>query len=339
MANTKPDTAPEAAVEHGGSLAAARAQFPNAPEPWIDLSTGINPVAYPAPDLTGDAYRRLPDPAGIATLEDAAARAYGLNQPGSVAAAPGTQSLIGLIPQLFPARRVGILAPTYGEYAPAWRAAGAEVAEVARFDGLDGFDCAVVCNPNNPDGRTVSAGEICALAGRFAARGGLVVVDEAFADFAGADVSAAPFMPQPGLVLLRSFGKAYGLAGLRLGFALALPGVLEPLRAALGPWPVSGAAVRIGAVALADSDWRVTTEARLEDDIRRLDRLLRTAGFEIAGGTSLFRLAAGADAAAAYRRLGQAGLFVRRFAARSNWLRFGLPGPETAWARLEAALA
>ncbi len=176
-----------------------------------------------------------------------------------------------------------------------------------------------------------------ALAEQQAARNGLLVVDEAFADFEAAN-SLAPYLPLPGVIVLRSFGKAYGLAGLRLGFALALPDHAALIRTALGPWAVSGPALHIGAMALQDTAWRDAAAARLRGDTAALDHLLTRAGLHIVGGTVLFRLAEAADAAGWAGRLGQAGILVRSFADTPARLRFGIPGDSAAWNRLAAAL-
>ena len=163
-------------------------------------------------------------------------------------------------------------------------------------------------------------------------------VDEAFADFDGHDESVAPSLPSSGVVVLRSFGKTYGLAGLRLGFALASPEIVTPLRAALGPWPVSGPAIAIGIRALADSDWLEAMGARLGGDAVRLNALLHGAGWRIIGGTRLFRLAAHTDARIAFERLLVAGILTRPFAEAPDRLRFGIPADENAWERLAAGL-
>ena len=312
--------------------------FPGAPEPLIDLSTGINPVPYPLPPLDPAGFTRLPEPDAEAALRAAAARAYGAADPALVAAAPGTQILIDLLPLLFPARRVAVFGPTYAEHAHAWRKRGAEAATVTDVTALDGADVAVVCNPNKPDGRRLPPDLLVGLADRMAARGGLLLVDEAFADLEGEKISVAGALPHPALIVLRSFGKTYGLAGLRLGFALAAPERAALIRGALGPWAVSGPAIVIGRQALADREWLAATAARLRRETRDLDACLATAGLRVIGGTLLFRLAEG-PAQAAFSRLGRAGIFVRRFPEHPHWLRFGVPGAPDAWDRLRCALA
>lgn len=324
-------------LEHGGRLAQARRLFPGAPEPFLDLSTGINPIAYPVGEVPHDAWARLPEPEALEELQRAAAARYNATDPAMVVAAPGTQILISLLPLLLPQTEVGILGPTYGEHAAAWRHAGVQAIEVERFEALRGACCAVLCNPNNPDGRLLPAPTLLALADELAARDGLLVVDEAFADFEPG-LSLAPSLPHPSILILRSFGKAYGLAGLRLGFALGAPELAARLRTALGPWAVSGPAAAIGSRALRDRRWAEDAGARLRRDTGELDAMLGAAGLRIVGGTALFRLAAGEHASALFARLGRAGILVRRFAAQPEWLRLGLPGDQLAWKRLANAL-
>jgi cobalamin biosynthetic protein CobC len=320
---------------HGGALEVARQLAPGAPEPWIDLSTGINPHAYPSQDLGLEALSRLPEAGALARLEAAAAVRYDTS-PGNVIAGPGSQALIQALARILPHGAVGALAPTYGGFASAFAAAGLHVVEAKQLNEMEGLDVAVVVNPNNPDGRIISRAALLDLRERLARHAGMLIVDEAFADF-DSEESLAPALPV-NAVVLRSFGKAYGLAGLRLGFALASPDIVSSLRAALGPWPVSGPAIAIGARALADSAWLEEMRARLGGDAARLDALLHGAGWRISGGTRLFRLAVHAEARAAFMRLLAAGILTRPFADASDRLRFGIPGDENTWERLAAAL-
>lgn len=341
MAKSAPLTkTPLHGILHGGDLDGARAAFAGAPEPWIDLSTGINPWPYPVPTLSADAWTRLPSSAAEEGLRAAAAAHYGAPSAGHVAAASGSQALIQLLPRLRAPGMVAVLGPTYAEHAACWAAAGHRVTETASPDELEG-DVLVVVNPNNPDGRVLPADALLALAARQSARGGWLVVDEAFADpDPGASVAAAvgtaPGME--GLLVLRSFGKFFGLAGLRLGVALAAPGMAEALRAAVGPWAVSGPALEVAMGALSDEEWISATRARLAREADALDRLLSESGLTVLGGTPLFRLAASARAPDLYGALGRAGILVRRFERRNDWLRFGLPPDAAAAARLRAVL-
>ncbi len=328
---------------HGGALDAARLAYPFAPEPWIDLSTGINPVPYPVGDVPATAWTRLPDALALAGLERVAASCYGARAGVAVVAAPGTQALIERLPDLRPGDDVRVLGPTYGEYEAVFRAAGARARYVSELAALAGADLAVVVNPNNPDGRLVPPDALLTLAGRV----GLLVVDEAFTDVLPPGWSQVPHLGHrhpagrgmAGRVLvLRSFGKTYGLAGLRLGFALAEPTLVERLRALLGPWAVSGPAIVVGTRALADPAWLEDARTRLDADVARLLFLLRAAGARPLGGTPLFQLIDHPAAGALFEALARRGILVRPFAGMPTRLRFGLPGSADAWARLDAAL-
>jgi cobalamin biosynthetic protein CobC len=326
----------EARIWHGGDLDEARRLFPQAPEPWIDLSTGINPIAYPVPPLPASLFERLPSPSDHRDLEEAAAGAYGAPDAAMAVAAPGTQVLISLIPHLRPRSRVAVLGPTYAEHAHAWRKAGHDVAEVSSPDGLHGADVVVVVNPNNPDGRLLDRETLLRLAEDLRPRGGWLVVDEAFADF-DAGESLVPVLPS-NAVVLRSFGKTYGLAGLRIGFALAPEPIITCLRSALGPWAVSGPAIETGRKALRDREWLEAARSARATDARRLDALLSSLADAPLRGTILYRLLESLLAPELFRVLGEHGIWVRRFQYSSPLLRFGLPGTEVEWQRLETVL-
>jgi cobalamin biosynthetic protein CobC len=300
------------------------------------LSTGINPHAYPVPDIGVEDWHRLPQSSGERGTLLAAAHRYGCDAE-RIVAAPGSQALIQLLPRLVEKSDVAVLGPTYGEHAAAWARHGHRVVERRALAAIGNARVVVVVNPDNPTGRVITAGELRSLAAVLAPRGGLLIVDEAFADFAEPHVSIAAELP-PQTVVLRSFGKAYGIAGARLGFALADPARCTRLRAELGPWAVSGPALAIGAAALADTRWLDAMRTRLATDRQRLDALLVSTGFFIEGGTHLFCLARHARAASIADTLGRAGIHVRRFAAEPAWLRFGLPGAESEWRRLGEAL-
>ena len=323
---------------HGGNINAARALFPDAPEPWIDLSTGINPVAYPVGTVAPSAWTRLPEPADVAALESTARTAYGANPSAGIVAAPGTQALIQWLPRLWPARRVGVLGFTYGEHETCWRAAGADVTTVTAPSDLVAFDIGIVVRPNNPDGQTVPSDQLAGIAAALGRHGGRLIVDEAFMDVLGRQSSFVPCLPVAGAVVLRSFGKAYGLAGLRLGFAVGSFEDCTLLRGAMGPWAVSGPAIEIGRRALADTSWLAEAIKRLSGEGKRLDKLLRSAGFVIIGGTPLFRLARQPEATGLFEHLCHAGVLTRPFGSQPDWLRFGIPHKREEWLRLEEAL-
>ncbi|OSJ07319.1 threonine-phosphate decarboxylase CobD [Bradyrhizobium canariense] len=317
--------------EHGGNLDQAQQRFGGRAEDWIDLSTGINRLPYPVGEVSSRAWSALPSRAEIEALHQAARHAY--RTSAAVVALGGAQAAIQLLPQLAPPGRARILAPTYNEYAGVLSAAGWEVQEVGDFDALAGADLAIVVNPNNPDGRCHPPRDLLTLLPRV----GRLVVDESFADVAP-QLSLASG-DRPGLLILRSFGKFYGLAGLRLGFALGNSSDIARVAAISGPWPVSGAAIAIGCRALRDDAWAEATSARLARDCGRLDRIVQSQGWTLVGGTQLFRLYETPDALAAQEKLARRHIWSRVFAREPTWLRLGLPGGEPEWSRLAEALA
>jgi cobalamin biosynthetic protein CobC len=329
----------DSALVHGGDLGAARLLFPQAREPLIDLSTGINPYPYTLPALPPEVFTRLPEPAALERLTAIAANAYGAPAAAYVIPAPGTQILLPLVAALVPPGRAVILGPTYAEHARVAALVGHRVREMSELGELAEADLAIVTNPNNPDGRLVERDSLLALADELRRHNGLLVIDEAFMDVGPRDASLGGMVERGNIVVLRSFGKFFGLAGLRLGFAIAAPGIATRLKAWLGPWAVSAAAITVAEVALADTKWADDMRARLESHAMRLDELLMATGLRVVGGTALFRLAEAPLATALFCHLGQAGVVVRRFARQPHWLRFGLPPDEAAWARLRAALA
>ena len=324
---------------HGGDVTAARRLFPDAPQPFIDLSTGINPHPYRLPRFPADLFERLPASATTAELAAIAAKAYGAPSAACVAPAPGTQILLPLVAGLVRPGRAAVLSPAYGELARAAALAGHKVAAVRDLAAASNARLVLIGNPNNPDGRLFARDDLIALAKDLRARGGLLVIDEAFMDVGPPDASLVPSVARGNIIVLRSFGKFFGLAGIRLGFALAESRIAARIAAMLGPWAVSGPALAAGAAALADAAWMEKTRRRLTTSAARLDAMLAANGLAIIGGTSLFRLARAPKANKLFRQLGRAGILVRIFPERPEWIRFGLPANESAWRRLQNALA
>ncbi|TPK94338.1 threonine-phosphate decarboxylase [Mesorhizobium sp. B2-4-12] len=329
----------EGAVDHGGSLGRARALFPNALLPFVDLSTGINPHSYPLFDLPATSLSRLPEAGRGRELTETAARTYGAPSPAHVVAAPGTQILLPRVASLVRPGKALVLGPTYAEHARAAAIAGHEVTEVSDFAALADADLAIIVNPNNPDGRVIERDRLLALAGGLRAKGGLLVVDEAFMDVGPREHSLAGDVGQGGIVVLRSFGKFFGLAGLRLGFALSDTPTVDLLETQFGPWAVAGPALEYGVRALADIGWQDAMRTSLAEASARLDALFGRFGVPVAGGTMLFRYLGLADAAGLFSALGERGILLRHFSDRPHVLRAGLPGNEEEWRRLESALA
>jgi cobalamin biosynthetic protein CobC len=303
---------------HGGDLAAARRRYPEAPQPFLDLSTGIAPRAYPLAGFPAEVLTRLPEPAEIGRLCALAAARFGAPEGARVVAAPGTQILLPLVAALRPPGTARVLGPTYAEHARAARLAGHAAREVAEAAALVPADLVTVVNPDNPTGRVLAAEFLAQLAARQRACGGLLVVDEAFQEAEPGLPSAVPLVAEGHTLVLRSFGKFHGLAGLRLGFAVLPAPLASRLEAMLGPWAVSGPALHAGLAALTDDAWAAAQRAFL-------------------AGTPLFRFVAAPPGT--QDRLGRAGILVRGFPHWPDRLRIGLPGDDAGFARLRAALA
>lgn len=326
-------------LEHGGNLRAAMAQFARPQSEWIDLSTGINPLMYPAPAVHADVWQRLPEPSPA--LIAAACSYYGAPALLPVA---GTQAAIQALPQLRAHSRVTVVAPTYAEHAHQWRRALHDVREVdlaemdVDFDAvIDACDVLVLCNPNNPTGAIIAPECLLDWADRLAARGGWLIVDEAFGDTVPA-LSVAQCSDRAGLIVLRSVGKFFGLAGLRMGFVAAERSLLCALEDVIGPWSVSGPAQQISCAALADVAWQTAMRAQLSDAGLRLQQLLADHAIT-SSGTALFQWWPEPDAAACRQHFAEAGIWVRLFTNGAGGIRLGLPPNETGWQRLSDALA
>ncbi|WP_349617351.1 threonine-phosphate decarboxylase CobD [Azotobacter salinestris] len=324
-------------LEHGGRLRAAAQRYGIPPGDWLDLSTGIAPEPWPVPPLSPDAWARLPeDDDGLA---EAACACYGAAHALPVA---GSQAAIQALPALFAAGRVGVLAPSYAEHAQAWQSAGHQLIRLAGGEieaRLDELDVLVLANPNNPTGERFEPSRLLDWQARLARRGGCLLVDEAFMDCTP-EYSLAAHSHRRGLVVLRSFGKFFGLAGIRLGFVLAEAALLARLHERLGPWTVSGPARALGRQALgpASGAARAQRAGQLQAAGQRLAGLLSAQGLAPAGGTALFQWVRTSEAARLHDFLARRGILVRRFDEPAS-LRFGLPADETGWQRLAWALA
>lgn len=314
--------------DHGGNIDSAKAQFGGSD--WIDLSTGINRVPYPVPAIPIGAWQALPTRAALQSLTDAALSRY--RADCAILPTAGAQAAIQMIPRLRAPGEARVLAPTYNEHAASLRAAGWQVKEVCDAAALHGADLAVIVNPNNPDGQTHRSDELLDLTRQV----GTLVVDESFGDMRP-ELSVAPKAGQKGLFVLRSFGKFYGLAGVRLGFVLGHPDDIATLSEMSGPWPVSGAAIEIGRTALRDDGWAADAIKRLRDDANRMDAAAGRAGWGLKGGTDLFRLYETANAKAAQTHLAHHQIWSRIFPWSDSLIRLGLPAPNE-WARVETAL-
>ena len=336
---TKPHPHPLGAVRHGGDISSAEAIFGAPENGWLDLSTGINPNPYPLAEIPPEFLQRLPGRGEMNHLLQVARNYYRVSENAEIIAAPGSQALVRLVPTIFSHGQVSILGPTYAEHQPAWESAGhlAVSAESTCAQAAGTANYSLVVNPNNPTGTKHQVDGLLALAEEMFDRGGALVVDEAFADTCP-ELSLCPHAGQPGLIILRSFGKFFGMGGVRLGFVVTDKQTAKSIERALGPWAVSGPAIWAGISAMNDEKWILQNKKQLGENAKRLDDILLKTGMEIIGGTTLFRLASVVGANEIYERLGRNGILVRPFDENPNWLRFGIPANDEAFNRLESAL-
>lgn len=319
-------------LEHGGNLRDAALRFGR--DDWLDLSTGINPRWYPAPPLPDNAWHRLPE--ADPELARAAQSYYGAPLMLPVA---GTQAAIQALPRLRKPSRVTVTAPSYAEHAHHWSDHGHTLTQTpyAELDAaVAANDVVVVVNPNNPTGATVPAARLLEWADQLAARGGWLVVDEAFGDTSEHN-SVAAHSDKPGLIVLRSVGKFFGLAGIRLGFVAAHPDLLRGLADLLGPWTISGPAQHIAIAALRDKQWQAGTREQLDASGERLRQLLAAHGIA-SNGTPLFQWWSEARPEAFWQHMAERGIWVRLFKHSARGIRLGLPPDEAGWNRLQKAL-
>ncbi len=321
-------------LHHGGRLHEVANRYGIPVADWLDLSTGINPNGWPVPAVPPNLWSRLPQDDD--ELEQCAQDYYAAEQVLPVA---GSQAAILALPRLRPACRVAVLDPGYAEHAHAWRREGHTVSAVTAEqvdDAVRNADVLVLIHPNNPTGERFSVQQLLAWHQRLAAHGGWLLVDEAFMDITP-EHSLCPYSTREGLIVLRSLGKFFGLAGARVGFVCGNPALLGRLRALLGPWTVSGPARWIAAAALQDAHWQATARRHLKAAGTTLNALLSRHGLFPAGDCALFQWVRMHSAAELHATLARQGILTRLFSAPGS-LRFGLPGNDQDWGRLDNAL-
>jgi L-threonine-O-3-phosphate decarboxylase len=321
-------------LEHGGRLRRATQHYGLPLAQWLDLSTGINPNGWPVATVPAASWSRLPEDED--GLVQAAQRYY--DAPFALPIA-GSQAAIQTLPQLRRACRVGLLAPSYAEHHYHWHAAGHSVSLLSANQcavATTTLDVLVVVNPNNPTGHCFQPTDLLQWHAQLRAREGWLIVDEAFVDTCS-ELSLATVSDREGLIVLRSLGKFFGLAGARVGFVLAARPLLTALAERLGPWSVAGPSRLVATQALNDDAWQTATRARLQQDGARLAALLGRYGLAPSGGCALFQWVITPHAAVIHDSLARSGILVRLFNAPPS-VRFGLPGCELDWQRLEHSL-
>ena len=311
------------AIVHGGRLDAAIAEYGGERGDWLDLSTGINPNPYPVPEISSVSWQCLPDEAAQSRLISSARKYYNVPDEFGLVASNGTQAIIQSLPQILAQQKVAIVSPTYEEHSHCWKLAGREVVKVQTLnEGVECADIVVIVNPNNPTAVTYQPDELSHAAQKLERKSGILIVDEAFGDVMP-ELSVVPQMSN-NMIVLRSFGKFFGLAGLRLGFGIASKTVSDKLKLRLGPWSVSGPALEIGAVALPDQRWIENTRVQIKQNSEDQAEVVEACGLKLIGNAGLFMEFEHDNAAALYQALLKEHILVRPFSERPTRLRFGL---------------
>ena len=317
---------------HGGRVAAARAHYGEMHLPWIDLSTGINPIPWPGAAAITQDWQSLPDPAALADLEQAAAAYFGVASD-HICALPGSETGLRLLGHLIDAPACHI-EPAYRTHAEVF----AHSQAIMQPDAAPKGAALLLANPNNPDGRLYSTPQMQHILRRQEKHGGWLIIDEAFADCLPSLSMASEVRDDRRLIILRSFGKFFGLAGVRLGFLLGPSAVIAACRRLLGDWPLSAAAIDFGRAAYRDQSWIDGMIASLTNQAARLDALLIRHGFAPQGDCPLFRLVETPEASVLFDRLAHQAILTRPFEDHPRWLRLGLPANDAQLVRLGEAL-
>lgn len=330
-------------LAHGGRILAAAEKYAIPESDWLDLSTGLNPNGWPVSNIPASVWQTLPeDDDGLQT---AACKYYGCEACLPVA---GSQAAIQTLPLLRSFSKVGVISPTYAEHEHNWRQAGHEVIQLSVDDAdnhIKQLDVLVIINPNNPTGKLLEVKKLLKWHQQLSSKGGWLIVDEAFMDVT-AEKSLLSAGIKPGLIVLRSLGKFFGLAGVRCGFVMSDNDLLQRLANKLGPWSLSGATRYIAKQALADERWHTKARYDLNASSARLYKLLSDADLEPTGGTALFQWIEHSNAKDIFEACAKQGILIRYFEKQSSLnktistpsLRFGLPANEEQWQRLTIAL-
>jgi len=321
-------------LKHGGRLREAAEHYQIPLSDWIDLSTGINPNGYPIPNIPSALWQRLPE-----DQDDLIATAQRYYQCASLLAVAGSQAAIQSLPLLRPQGKVGFIQPSYAEHAYAWKKAGHHIINLEPDtinQHIKQLNVLVLVNPNNPSAQIFTHEQCLSWLAQLNTHNGWLIIDEAFID-ATPELSLSHLAPLKGLIILRSIGKFFGLAGIRSGFVLAEPAILNELAEHLGPWTISNPSRFMTQHALQNTSWQQTTRGNINKQSLRLQQLLQQYQLAITGSNPLFQWIKTQQASHIHQQLAQQAVFTRLFTHPSS-IRFGLPANELEWTHLEKAL-
>ncbi|MEP0520734.1 MAG: aminotransferase class I/II-fold pyridoxal phosphate-dependent enzyme [Hyphomicrobiales bacterium] len=298
---------------------------------WLDLSTGINPTPYPIPTLSNTDWQTLPLKRDLEALLLAARVAYDIPKKIEVMAGPGTEALIWQLPNII-VGSANIIGPTYSSHSASWSHWNSVPTSISSNEPWPTHKHLVLVNPNNPTGNFINADKLISFAKKLNP-GCILVIDEAFMDCTP-ELSVIPHLsPDLPILVLRSFGKFFGLAGLRLGFAVGPPNLIRQLNARFGDWSVSGPALQIGKQALDDHKWQGLMRDHLQGRMNQLYGFLKRPD-TVLGRTNLFLLYQHQQAKRLHNFLARQKIWTRIFLDQPDWIRFGVPGSIKDFSRL-----
>ncbi|MBL1417744.1 MAG: threonine-phosphate decarboxylase [Moritella sp.] len=321
---------------HGGQLQQVALQYARPIAEWLDLSTGISPTSYPIPSIPTSVWQQLPQPSQ--SLITAAKHYYGTD---NIVATSGSQAVIKQLPSIFKQHvaeqfiseqstgtsTVWLPLVGYKEHERAWREQGFTIQQYTQLPTsaqLTANCIVVVINPNNPTGELFTRNTLLALLDNIQTLKGWLILDEAFMDVVEPSQSIIAHTDNPHLLVLRSVGKFFGLAGIRLGFLSAHPQWLQALEKLSSPWEVNGPAQYITEIALMDRQWQQQQLLSLTALSATLELLLMTTFDCPVAGSALFKTIRLDNAPEVYILLCQQGVYVR-LCDEQNALRFGIP--------------
>ena len=301
----------------------------------IDFSSNINPLGMPLhlKDAIADVdISRYPDPDCL-ELREAISKETGVDT-ASILVGNGSTELIHLIARAFltAASSAVILSPTYGEYETACRLAGTEPTFIKAEENRD-FRWSIpsvckqikdiaprivfLCNPNNPTGVLLNSGDVAKIAA--SAASGLLIIDEAYMPFADDPWDATTLLDRGNIIVMHSMTKDYALAGIRLGYIVAAPDIIERLNCYQPFWSVNAIAQAVGLTAINENEHITKSRKTIAEAKAYLLKSIKEIGLDVIPSSTNFLLIKVGNAKSMRQALLKQGICVR------DCTSFGLP--------------
>ncbi len=349
-------TSEQCRLQPTGRLRGLSPYEPPASGPFVDLTLDANEGMAPEnvlenvlTGISAEDLRRYPD---TGELERALADTYCIDAERVVVTNGGDDAIeraCGAV--LEPGREAVLHHPTFEMIERGVRLAGGEVRSIEWIEGAfpvrecvaaisPATSLVAIVSPNNPTGSVISFDGMMEVVRAAARVGALVLADFAYIEFANEDPTRS-LLDEPNVIVVRTFSKAMGLAGARVGYALASSEVAHWLRTVGGPYPVSSISATIALASLRSAGEQRAFVNNVRSEREELSSLLRTFGYTVLDSQANFVTARFADARFVWNSLASLGIGVRAFASRpelDGFLRITLPGDEAAFDRLVRAL-